>query len=375
MRQPCVRRQSGFTLVELLVVIAIIGVLVGLLLPAVQAAREAARRMSCSNNFKQIGLGMHNYHAAYNTFAAGRDGTVGTPAALGNGRRANQNLIGILPFIEQQALWEQIANPLVIAGTTYAPFGTGPGTDTPPYTPWRTTVGTYRCPSDPTVITTGAGVMNYGNCYGDGIRSVGRPADGSWTSDKTAQRGLFRTWKALGFRDILDGTANTVAMGEMTVASGQRSVLNNIARVPDVWTFPNVQPALCKSGTHIDAARPRFYSVTATGLWPRGQRWADGHVHESGVTTNVGPNSPSCVRSGDDNDGLYSVNSYHQGGAHVLMADGAVRFVSDSIETGNLNSQPVSQNGGTFLPSGSASPYGVWGAMGTVAAAEVIPAQ
>ncbi len=225
------------------------------------------------------------------------------------------------------------------------------------------------------MITIGAGQTNYANCYGDGVRSVGRPADGSWASDKTAQRGLFRTWKAVGFRDVLDGTSNSIAMGEFTVANSQRSILNYIARLPDVWTFPIVQPALCKSGTHIDQNRPKFYSTTATGLWPRGQRWADGHIHETGVTTNLGPNSPSCIRSGDDNDGLFSVNSYHQGGAHVLMVDGAVKFITDSIETGNLNSQPVSQNGGTFLPSGSASPYGIWGAMGTIANAEVIPSQ
>ncbi len=130
--------KRGFTLVELLVVIAIIGVMVGLLLPAVQAAREAARRMQCSNNMKQLGLGMHNYHAAYNTFAAGMDGT------LGNGRRANQNLVGILPFVEQQALWEQISNPL--AGV--APMGNNPGTDAPTYTPWATQISNYRCPSD-----------------------------------------------------------------------------------------------------------------------------------------------------------------------------------------------------------------------------------
>ncbi len=115
---------SGFTLVELLVVIAIIGVLVGLLLPAVQAAREAARRMSCSNNFKQIGLGIHNYHSAYKQLPL--QGTGSGPPDIAKGVDADwwkenecssqqqlSALVGILPFVEQQALWDKISNPSI----------------------------------------------------------------------------------------------------------------------------------------------------------------------------------------------------------------------------------------------------------------------
>ncbi|MEE2938664.1 MAG: DUF1559 domain-containing protein, partial [Planctomycetota bacterium] len=112
-------RLSGFTLVELLVVIAIIGVLVGLLLPAVQAAREAARRMSCSNNFKQIGLGLHNYHSAFKQLPTQLGGTGGNLQGgdryfLASDRTNNQSLsflVGLTPYVEQQALWEQISNP------------------------------------------------------------------------------------------------------------------------------------------------------------------------------------------------------------------------------------------------------------------------
>ena len=109
---------SGFTLVELLVVIAIIGVLVGLLLPAVQAAREAARRMSCSNNFKQVGLAMHNYHSAYKQLPPQGTGTGTTDPTQGWWVLSNSSseecvsaLVGFAPFMEQQALWEQISNP------------------------------------------------------------------------------------------------------------------------------------------------------------------------------------------------------------------------------------------------------------------------
>ena len=111
--------RSAFTLVELLVVIAIIGVLVGLLLPAVQAAREAARRMSCSNNFKQIGLAVHNYHSAYKQLPTNKSGTQNLattwwdPSDLARQKQLSW-LVGLTPFFEQQAVWEQISNPFFV---------------------------------------------------------------------------------------------------------------------------------------------------------------------------------------------------------------------------------------------------------------------
>ncbi len=267
-------------------------------------------------------------------------------------------------------MWEQIANPLVVGATTYPPFGDNPGTDAPGYTPWATQVSTFRCPSDPATFN-GAGQTNYGKCYGDAIRSNGRPADGSFASDQTAQRGVFKTYKAMGFRDILDGTANTVAMGELCVQNNARGIKSYVFHTPTAWSsFPNLQPAGCKSGPHIDPNSPLMYA--AGTIWQRGRRWADGHIHSTAVNTVLPPNNPSCMRGADEFDAFYSMSSEHQGGAHALMADGAIRFITDSIEAGNMNSQPVSQNGGTFLPSGSKSPYGLWGALGTIAAKETL---
>lgn len=169
------KRHCGFTLVELLVVIAIIGVLVGLLLPAVQAAREAARRMSCSNNLKQLGLGFLNYHSAYKQLPVERGGTyrfgnnlqTRTPvprgAAFGGNNFHNLSaLVPLLPFVEQQALWEQISNPYAVKepasamGLIFAAMGpqvamTLANHGQFQYDPWLTEIPTYRCPSDPGV--------------------------------------------------------------------------------------------------------------------------------------------------------------------------------------------------------------------------------
>ena len=167
-----VARNRGFTLVELLVVIAIIGILVGLLLPAVQAAREAARRMSCSNNFKQIGIGLHNYHAAFKQLPKHGSGT-GLNGAPSIGRTDeppgnNQNdlsiLVGLMPFVEQQGVWDQIVNPFRVesTGAIYAEMGPRPTISLSrqsanPYDPWLTEIPMLRCPSDPGVGLPGQG--------------------------------------------------------------------------------------------------------------------------------------------------------------------------------------------------------------------------
>ncbi|SMP73464.1 prepilin-type N-terminal cleavage/methylation domain-containing protein [Neorhodopirellula lusitana] len=165
MRVQTTRRTSGFTLVELLVVIAIIGVLVGLLLPAVQAAREAARRMSCSNNFKQIGLGIHNYHSAFNQLPQNMSGV---PTVVGGGnhnRLLLSYLVGLTPFVEQQAIWEQITNGVDADGTTRTPMGGDPWSSA--FGPWDTNIPSFRCPSDPGNQRPAVGRTNYAACIGD----------------------------------------------------------------------------------------------------------------------------------------------------------------------------------------------------------------
>ncbi|GAA4470240.1 DUF1559 domain-containing protein [Novipirellula rosea] len=353
------RSHRGFTLVELLVVIAIIGVLVGLLLPAVQAAREAARRMQCSNNVKQIGLGLHNYHAAYNKLPMQSGGTHGGPV---NNAKILSWLIPVLPFIEQQALYEQIANPL----GTYPAMGPVPWDKG--YDPWRTTVGSYRCPSDPTVGVPGeTGLNNYSACIGDCFQTThtgGVNADGTVGDQGAKQRlrGVFETRYFTGFRDILDGTSNTIMAGEIVTDAGRLEIIGQPKMDQRDPFFDNPQQCYVDN---VDPQRPQFYkdaSNTGAGDQRRGKRWADGRPMFTSVNTVRPPNKESCLWGGDGSDGSYTMASRHQGGCHVLFADGAVKFITESIESGDQTKGNIPRAGSV---PGQESPYGLWGALGT----------
>ncbi|EMI20897.1 secreted protein containing DUF1559 [Rhodopirellula maiorica SM1] len=380
------RVRQGFTLVELLVVIAIIGVLVGLLLPAVQAAREAARRMQCSNNVKQIGLGLHNYHSAYGRFPEHMGGTYINKDGARNTDKSNVRrlsfLVGILPFVEQQALWEQISNPL----GNYPAMGPGPWKTG--YEPWTTELATFRCPSDP-ATSTGLGYTNYAACVGDASNMTnlggkneegyyrddnswqqGPDSDENWVVERSGatKRGVFVGRHFTKFRDILDGTANTIAVGEIGCSLGDRSVVGDVLRVGGSFSGGSPhEPAEINKDSR-DPARPSF--LAAGNTFARGSRWADGYLTYSGFQTIIPPNGVSAIANNDRDEGYLSAGSRHQGGCHVLMADGAVKFITDSIESGNQNQAPV-QVRGPWPPAGSKSPYGLWGALGTKAAKEV----
>ncbi|TWU49803.1 DUF1559 domain-containing protein [Rubripirellula reticaptiva] len=389
-------RPSGFTLVELLVVIAIIGVLVGLLLPAVQAAREAARRMSCSNNFKQLGLGLHNYHSAFKQMPIQGVGTM-SPTIDYSWRSSNitnvqrlSALVGLMPFIEQQALWEQISNPLDNNGGTPLIWpAMGPSPNKIEYRPWVTELPTLRCPSDPGTGLPALGRTNYAMCLGD---SAERSTTGAWRDNGTvgglpnevlaeesraAHRGMFVMHKTMKFRDILDGLSNTIAMGEIATDLGdkdKRTINLNIG-----WNFlRNRAPSYCRDTPqdYVDPLRPQFWkasSPTVGATDGRGYKWADGFSNFSGMYTMLPPNAELCTQQNAGNPGVYPPSSRHQGGVHILMGDGAVKFITDSIEAGS-----ATQGGAASLPifrwnrAGDVSPYGLWGALGTRANKEII---
>ena len=395
--------RRGFTLVELLVVIAIIGVLVALLLPAVQAAREAARRMSCGNNIKQIGLGLHNYHAAYNqlpihgvgptnetdntaTFFVNKDGTDFNRMEL-------TYLVGLLPFIEQQAVWEQVSNAFTEAdGDRWPAFGPRPIHGD--YPPWATEIPTIRCPSDPGVGLPGLGRTNYAACTGDSFYeaehgvTVWNGTPWLYQKDSLAMqraqcglRGTFVTRKSMKFRDITDGLSNTIAAGEIATGLNDRDkrsigftnakggffqVANNAKRCDDLG--------------YIDPSRPRFWTAAANvygAVSQRGLRWADFHTLQSQMNTILPPNSEICLVGNSDTYGIAPPSSRHQGGCHILMADGAVKFITDSIEAGNPKTpcvycKALAAQTNSPTPAGSQSPFGLWGALGTRGSNETI---
>ncbi|WP_442506754.1 DUF1559 domain-containing protein [Novipirellula sp. SH528] len=396
--------RRGFTLVELLVVIAIIGVLVGLLLPAVQAAREAARRMSCSNNFKQIGLAVHNYHAAYNQISTHGTGTEGTrrfPANSGHVPIVKNSLelswlVGLTPFMEQQALWEQISNPLrePVTGLSWPPFGPSPRITlntqaSYQYDPWLTEVPGLRCPSDPGTGLPAQGRTNYVACIGDsadfiggGISDSGTQSSADAERSRAANRGFFVHRRGSRFRDVLDGLSNTICAGEIATDLGD----NDIRTRANISTTGNVTAANGNStcDSFVDASRPQFWaSVPSTahetagghtaGEAKRGYAWAMSRGIWGSMNTIKPPNGSVCVITNVFNDGLYPASSRHQGGCHVLMGDGAVKFITESIEAGNQASAHVGNQTG-LLPAGSQSPYGLWGSLGTRASKEVISA-
>lgn len=328
------RRPNGFTLVELLVVIAIIGVLIALLLPAVQQAREAARRMQCTNNLKQLGLSLHNHHDTFGYMPPMRD--------IGGGHHGRRNgFISLLPFLEQNNTYEQVANDLGAAPWNGRDY-------------WREfSFDGFVCPSSipPRNFNSGQTTpKNYHMCLGDRLRNK----DGAMqTTRGMFQRGRVSNGQVtnkLTFASITDGLSNTMAFSER-ISMGDESR-------PEQGAFA----ALTLDGN----SSPSDCTAALTGTWTgriESSRWNDGRSSYSGFFAATPPNGVSCTgdgTSGNIHDGswlLSSASSLHPGGVLACLGDGSVRFVAETIDTGN--------QGASFNYSNGPSPYGVWGAMGS----------
>lgn len=343
---PALRqRKRGFTLIELLVVIAIIAVLIALLLPAVQQAREAARRTQCRNNLKQLGLALHNY-ADTHLFLPFMRWTVG------NVYYNNHANLALLPYVDQAPLFQQVSAPLTVGASTWQPMGflNAPYSWDTVYPPWKTQVPGYLCPSDPNSLVkySNIGNQSYRLCLGDSVIGV---------YAGTSVRGIFGSASKTQLRDITDGTSNTIAMAERANKSfgDTTRVIWGVAGPVDVST-----PAAClalSTGINYPTGTATVRGADVPSMW------SDGAPHCAGFTTVLPPNSASCTNSTNYvADSIISASSHHTGGIHALMADGAVRFISNNINSGNL----------AVAPTTSASPYGVWGALGTKAGNETI---
>jgi prepilin-type N-terminal cleavage/methylation domain-containing protein len=337
-----IRERKAFTLVELLVVIAIIGILVALLLPAVQAAREAARRMQCTNRMKQLALAQHNYHDVYKCFAPMRTGT--GPNVNNGGDRNFANwcmggFVSLTPFFEQQQVYDYAK------ARNFAPIA------------WRTTYGTWTvriptllCPSDEEITRAPFGNNSYKMCAGTTVHNNSGYSR-NWPMNGIAYNLHWRDSKVFRWarrptrriRDVRDGTANTLLLSERRIgnyeqwydiantASLERSSTGN---QPNNATVQQWYDACWGLANQYNGRR---YNDTGVTLVPQtnsrkaGQRWQDGRPQWSGFTTIIPPNGPSCSRNNASSSGVYTASSRHPTIVNGALADGSVRQFGNSI--------------------------------------------
>jgi prepilin-type N-terminal cleavage/methylation domain-containing protein/prepilin-type processing-associated H-X9-DG protein len=312
-----VETRRGFTLIELLVVIAIIAVLIALLLPAVQSAREAARRAQCTNNLKQIGLAMHNYHTGIGTFPLGgtrapAGGSYGNTYSYAWGTwSANALMLG---FLEQ--------SPIYNAGNFSWAVGFGMA--------WAinssvstTDLNMFICPSDgiSPVSPQGSQWAGFNNNY---FASVGTSVNYSSNGDTT---GVFSEgYRSYGLQNITDGASNTIAYGESLIGDGSIEMVK-WRDGPDLQTcataFANPNPS---SSTGINNEK--------------GFRWAEDMGGMTLFNTIVPPTSSQYTftycglgfaNNNATDQGYQNANSNHPGGANFLFADGHVQFLKSTI--------------------------------------------
>ncbi|PQO35049.1 DUF1559 domain-containing protein [Bremerella cremea] len=282
------KKRLGFTLVELLVVIAIIGVLIALLLPAVQQAREAARRMQCTNHEKQIGLALHNYHDTFNAFP---------PAWLHRGPAGSANYgwaTNILPFMEQTALYDALEPGRVPLYERY----TASATDAEKAL-LQSTIDGYRCPSDVT------GKLNNKQKFGSTehfqiatsnyVCNLGTTA----TQGTVQSDGVFYGNSFLGMKDLIDGTSNTLLVGERDGGPSKTSGRNYCAAV---WAGVGRNNSIGNE------------AVGRTGL-------------RAGFTVNF-----DYATAGSPENMGKGMSSLHPGGLNILLCDGSVRFLTETAD-------------------------------------------
>ena len=355
-------RRQAFTLVELLVVIAIIGVLIALLLPAVQQAREAARRMTCTNHLKQLGLGMHNYESTHTVLPrlGQRDADFSVQARL-------------LPYLEQGNLYE-------LLDFSQAAF-TGSWSEKLPNPQFSAAFATplevYLCPSDSapetTTVNTSSGPVTYGGLnYMASIGSgTGTNYDLRWVTD-----GPFYEPRGCRFSNLTDGLSNTVLMSETARSVGPDRTLatGELPQAPYTLTLngsSGVSTALGSTRGMSGSGSPWSGSTNGEGMianadvasfWSqftswrggespalrgRGTSWAFSGAINSATNGYLTPNSktPDVVTHFT---GYFAPRSYHPGGANVLLADGSVHFLAETIDI-HLNRALHSGSGGEVL--------------------------
>jgi len=285
-----IKRRRAFTLIELLVVIAIIAILIGLLLPAVQKVREAAARMKCSNNLKQIGLALHNYHGAYGKFPPGE---VAPPPGYASAQYQWTWYTQILPFMEQSAMYAAL-NP--VAGTT-GPKETA--TTDPRLAMTLTPIPSFICPSD---------IGDVLNSYLDGYAKANYPMTKSMASQSYDPPNAVYNFKdQTRLEGVPDGTSNTMFCGERANPPFPGSFLS----IGNIWAVRFGSNNSCTFDANVSTVVPPI-----NGSMPLAALTATGAC---------------CVTANDPNNVRGSPSSFHTNGMNVLFVDGSVKFIQQSI--------------------------------------------
>jgi prepilin-type N-terminal cleavage/methylation domain-containing protein/prepilin-type processing-associated H-X9-DG protein len=338
-------RRRGFTLIELLVVIAIIAVLIALLLPAVQAAREAARRAQCVNNMKQIGIALHGYHNINNTFPMGSGNCQISPITTPPSYTSKQGLsahASLLAQLEQT----QVYNAINFC------FGTDETTGDY-YCAVNTTaafaqIAVFVCPSDQYAgeLLTNA----YTSATNSYFASVGTTSNLTNTNNGTSAvmaalptTGMFAFQQAYGIQQVTDGTSNTIAFAESTVGNpnsvqGNPNIgLVSVAAAGAAAQFQDGSALANQAATlaGLNGCSQAWSAGTGTIDNQRGKSWFHGSMAMTLLNTLATPNSAQWAYCSGISSGSCSTfsesDSYHPGGANMLLCDGSVRFVKSSI--------------------------------------------
>ena len=330
-RSPARRGPSlAFTLVELLVVIAIIGILIALLLPAVQAAREAARRSQCGNNVKQIGLALHNYHDVHKTFPRYVYRTTTGPSGLCSHWEGFSAHTMILPFMEQQAVYDVISGLWKTTPDGHDGWRTGTFQAIR-----RTRIDTFLCPSDSSRSGGDTGNCNYPVSEGCSI---------GWTRPNNSENnGVFsREWDRK-IADIRDGTSNTIMVGEHRLGDHDNNTYRpgDVVRGIPLWSEP--PRGWPYQGVLYDATAVNNYGQACLGGINNhhshgGREWIAPMPAQTVFNTLAPPNwmYPTCQDCTGcgwmDSSGVFPARSYHPGAVVHGIADGSVTVISQTID-------------------------------------------